>query len=45
MLIWLGHRRLHLHNFAIFLGAVVALAAGITAVFVATARREDQPPS
>ncbi|MGQ0608988.1 MAG: hypothetical protein ACT4OQ_11075 [Chloroflexota bacterium] len=34
----LGERRVHLHDFVLFLAIVVALAAAIVAVFVATRR-------
>jgi hypothetical protein len=37
-----GARRLHLHDFNAFLLTVLALAAGIVGVFVAT--RGDAPP-
>ena len=41
MLAALGQARMHLHDFVLFLAIVVALAAGIVAVFVATARADD----
>jgi hypothetical protein len=37
-----GARRLHLHNFVLFLGLVVGLAAVVVAVYVATARGERE---
>ena len=38
----LGERRLHLHNFVLFLLVCVGIAAGLVAVFVATIRAEPE---
>jgi hypothetical protein len=37
----LGHRRLHLHDFVLFLAIVLGLAVAIVIVFVATAKPDD----
>ena len=41
MLVWIGQRRLHLHDFVQFLVIILGLAAAIAVIFVATARREN----
>jgi peptidoglycan/LPS O-acetylase OafA/YrhL len=40
----LGQRRLHLHDFVLFLAIVLGLAIAIVAVFVFTARPDDARP-
>ena len=40
VLVVLGGRRAHLHDFVLFLVMVVAIAVAIVAVFVATAPKE-----
>jgi hypothetical protein len=41
VLVVLGHARMHLHDFTLFLAIVLGLAIGIAAVFVATARADE----
>jgi hypothetical protein len=40
----LGVRRVHLHNFVLFLAIVLGLAVAIVAVFIATAREVPEEP-
>ena len=47
MLAALGHKRVHLHDFVLFLAIVLGLAIAIVAVFVITQHGgpETDPPS
>ena len=44
MLAALGHKRLHLQDFVLFLALVLGIAVAIVAVYVITARPDDARP-